>query len=254
MTTFLTFCRKELLESVRTYRLWIMLAAFLVLGLMNPLTAKLLPALLNGADIGGVTIQMPDPTALDSWTQFFKNVSQLGGLALIIVFAGLAGTDLSRETLVIILAKGANRPAIIMAKLGVAALIWTASYGLCLGTTWAYNEYYWGAQNLPNAWLAFGAPWLFGLLMLACIGLGGVLAKNLYGGLIAPIGVYIGLSIVNLAPSTARYNPASLAGSTLGLLNGQSIPNEFTPAALICATGVIVLVAASVLVFNKRSL
>ena len=43
MNYFTVFFKKELMESVRTYKLLIMLTIFLVFGIMNPLTAKLTP-------------------------------------------------------------------------------------------------------------------------------------------------------------------------------------------------------------------
>ncbi|MCL2783814.1 MAG: hypothetical protein FWD80_07615, partial [Propionibacteriaceae bacterium] len=215
MKTFTTFASKELLESLRTYRLWIMLVVFLALGILSPLTAKLLPALLNGADMGdGVILHMPDPTAMDAWTQFFKNVSQLGGLVLVIVFCGITATEFSRGTLINILTKGVARSTVVLAKFAVAALIWTLSYAVTLGTTLSYVAYFWGLDGMHYTLLAFISPWLFGLLMLALLILGGILVGNIYGALLAAGGVVIVLNIIGIAPKTAKYNPVSLAGGT----------------------------------------
>jgi len=254
MTTFTAFCKKELLESARTWRLWGLLAAFLALGLMSPLLAKLLPDLLSGADIGGTTIQLPEATAFDSWTQFFKNIAQLGGLVLLIVFSGLTAGEFSRGTLVMVLAKGAGRTPIVLAKLAVAGLAWTASYGLALATTWGYNAYYWGTGGLNHAGLAFVSPWLFGLMMVALLALGGIMAKNLLGALGVALGVYIGLNLINIAPAAARFNPVSLAGGTLALLNGQAAPSDFWPAVGICGAAIVAAVVASLLVFNQKQI
>ena len=47
MRAYLAFTKKEFTESFRTYKLVIMLAVFLLFGIMNPLFAKLTPALLE---------------------------------------------------------------------------------------------------------------------------------------------------------------------------------------------------------------
>jgi len=255
MKGFVAFCRKEWLEGLRTYRLWIMMAVFAALGILSPLFAKLLPDLLSGTDIGGgVTLQMPPATAFDSWTQFFKNVSQLGSLVLIIVFCGITATEFSRGTLVNVLTKGLRRSTIVVAKLAVAALIWTISYLVSLGIAFGYTLYFWGDGTLQNAGLAFVSPWLFGLFLLALMILGGIVGGNIYGSLLAAGGMIIALNIVAIVPKSARFNPLSLAGGTLGLLDGQNQPRDFVPALLICVAAIVVTLAASLLVIDRKQL
>jgi ABC-2 type transport system permease protein len=43
MTHYIAFLKKEIVESIRTYKLFIMLVVFLMFGIMNPLVAKLNP-------------------------------------------------------------------------------------------------------------------------------------------------------------------------------------------------------------------
>ncbi|MCL2332820.1 MAG: ABC transporter permease, partial [Actinomycetia bacterium] len=223
MKAYLAFCKKELLESWRTWRAIIMLAAFVVFGILSPATAKLLPVLLDGADMGGgVIIHLPTPTALDSWTQFFKNVGQMGMLVVVIVFCGIVANELSRGTLINMLTKGMRRSTVILAKFSVAADIWTVSYLVCLGVAYAYTAYYWPGKALPHMALAFAAPWVFGLLLIALLILGGVLFKNLYGSLLVTGGVVVAMNLLNLIPQFSKYNPVSLASGTLGLLSKQN--------------------------------
>ena len=66
MKNYLAFFRKELLEYTRTYKLFIMLIIFSILGITNPLMAKLLPELLNSMLTQGMPITLAEPTALDT--------------------------------------------------------------------------------------------------------------------------------------------------------------------------------------------
>jgi ABC-2 type transport system permease protein len=252
MKAFLAFCKKEFLENLRSYRLLIMLAVFIFFGIMNPLTAKLLPDLLNGSDIGGTILTMPEPTAMDSWAQFFKNNGQMGVLVLIIVFCGITANEFSRGTLVNILTKGMKRHTVILSKLTVASTIWTASYLASLATTYGYTRYLWEIVPMPHAFFAFASPWLYGLLLIALMVLGGVWFKTTSGSLLLTGGVVISMSLLNISPRLQRYNPISLAGDTLNLLSGQKVPDDFVPAFFVCLVLIGFLVAVSVLLFNRR--
>ncbi|MCL2735459.1 MAG: hypothetical protein FWD75_02370 [Propionibacteriaceae bacterium] len=253
MTSYVSFCKKEVLESWRTYRLVIMLVAFIALGVLSPLLAKLLPDLLSGTDLGnGIILQMPPATALDSWTQYFKNIGQMGVLILVIVFCGVTGTELSKGTLTTILAKGMRRSTVILAKFSVATVIWTLSFVVSLAVTYAYTVYYWGSGPLPHALLAFGSLWVFGVLLIACMVLGGILLSTIYGALVAVAVVVVAGNLVALSPATAPYNPISLAGGTVALLDGSKTTGDFLPAVWISLALILVLLGASVAVFDKK--
>jgi ABC-2 type transport system permease protein len=106
MKNYVAILEKELLESVRSYKLFIMLIVFFIFGIMSPLTAKLLPELLSSMVPEGITITLTEPAAIDSWMQFFKNVSQMGLIVMLLVFSGIIGVELSRGTLINMLTKG----------------------------------------------------------------------------------------------------------------------------------------------------
>jgi len=253
MKAFTAFVKKEFLEGMRTYRLIVLAVVMIILGIMNPLIAKLLPEILGGIDLGGgIMIELPEPTALDSWTQFYSNVGQMGMLALIISFSGIMANELSRGTLVNLLTKGLKRYKVILAKFFTASVIWTGSYLLCLAVCYMYTEFFWPASVLNNAFLAFVSPWLFGELLIAILVFGGVLFGTFYGALLSCFGVIITLATLNIAPSVQKYNPIGLAGSVLGLLYEQNEPADFIPAVLISCAAVVLLITASIAVFNKK--
>ena len=255
MRAFIAFTRKEFVESLRTYRLIVLAAVFLLLGVMSPLFAKLLPELLNGADMGGgVILAMSEPVAMDSWAQFFKNVGQMGMLALIITFCGIMANEFSRGTLINLLTKGMKRHIVIWSKFLSASILWAVSYLLCLAVCYSYTAYYWPANILSHTLLAFFAPWLFGEFLIALLILGGVLFGNFYGSLLTCGGVIVVLNLLNIIPGAQKYNPVILSGDTLNLLNAQKTVVDFMPAVLICAAATVLLLVTSVMVFNKKQI
>ena len=76
--SFVTFTGKELTELRRSGRLLIFLILFVLLGVLNPATAKLTPWLLStmadSLESSGITVTAYTVTAMDSWVQFFKNM------------------------------------------------------------------------------------------------------------------------------------------------------------------------------------
>ncbi|GHU96297.1 ABC transporter permease [Clostridia bacterium] len=252
MRAYLAFTKKELTESVRTYKLPILLAVFLLLGMMNPLFAKFLPELLNGMETNGIVITMPEATAMDSWVQYFSNVAQIGLIVLAIMFAGIVANEFSKGTLINILTKGMKRRSVIFAKLTVATLLWAASYLLCFAVTYGYTAYFWDMGELQNAFLAFFSPWLFGMFLIALLVFGGTLFKTFIGSLMLAGGTAVVLGLLNIVPKLQKYNPITLAGDNTPLLIGAKDASDFLPALIICAVLTVALTAASVAVFNRK--
>ena len=125
MRGYLAFVKKELLEQVRTCKLLILLLVFLYFGMLSPLMAKLMPEILSQMPMDGITITIPDPTAIDSYSQFFKNLTQMGLIVLVLLFSGTLTTELSKGTLINVLTKGVTRYAVILAKYTVALVLWS---------------------------------------------------------------------------------------------------------------------------------
>ncbi|GGC80334.1 ABC transporter permease [Enterococcus wangshanyuanii] len=254
MRAFIAFTKKELVESLRTYRFPVLITVFLLFGMMSPLFAKLLPEILKSLGDGGegVVIKMPEPTAMDSWMQFFKNVGQMGMLVLIISFSGIMANELSKGTLINLLTKGMKRSTIILSKFFTASMIWLVSYGLCLIVCWGYTEYYWPSNGLENGFLAFSALWLFGELLIALLIFGGILFGKLSGSLITCLGAVGIFSIISLFPSLQKYNPIALSGDAVNLLNAQKVAADFIPAMIICILLTAAMLITSILIFNKK--
>ncbi|MCL1787390.1 MAG: ABC transporter permease, partial [Defluviitaleaceae bacterium] len=229
----------------------IMLAVFALIGILSPLTALIMPQIIGAMDLGGVTITLPEPTAMDAWGQFFGNTGLMGMLVVIIVFSGIMANEFSRGTLINLLTKGLSRSTVIISKFVAASLTWTVAYLLCLGVAIGYIAFYW-ELDLQNAVLAFASLWLFGELLIAILVFGGTLFGSFAGSLALTGGSVVALMLINIAPGVARFNPMSLAGGTLTLLNGEQSPGDFMPAVVISIIAIIMLVVASMVAFGKK--
>ena len=142
MNAFIAFTKKEWLESIRTYKFFILMTIFMIFGFMNPLVAKLMPELLSSLLPEGMTITLTPPAAIDSWMQFFKNVSQMGFMILVVIYSGMMATELSKGTLINMLTKGLPRRTVVLSKMMASTVIWTMAYLVCVGITYGYTAYF----------------------------------------------------------------------------------------------------------------
>ena len=254
MRAYIAFTKKELLESLRTYKLLIMFMVFIFFGMLAPLTAKLTPKLLESLMTEGMQIIVSEPTALDSWTQFFKTVSQIGFIVVTVLFSGMMANEFDRGTFINILTKGLPRSTVILSKSTVASIIWTISYLISFSLCYLYTIYFWNGDGISNLIFSVSCLWLFGILLLAVILLGGAIFRSSYGCLMFVVGFIALLFLVNVVPSFQSYNPIVLISKNMSLLNNETVPEDLRVAILISIVFIFISIFIAVKIFNKKSI
>ncbi len=254
MRNYTAFLKKELIEGIRTYKAIILVAIFLIFGIMNPLFAKLAPDLLATLAGEGISISIPQPTALDSWMQFFKNTSQMGLIVFVVIYGSTLSQEVSRGTLINMLTKGLSRTAVILAKQSAILLVWTLSYALCILVTLGYTIYLFPENNAENLVFSLVALWLFGVLLFSFLMLAAAATKQAYSCLLA-VALFVGaLMLLNIAPSVHDFNPLSLAADSSALITGVVDTASLVPALIIAALGSCACLAGAVLIIRKRQI
>ncbi len=252
MRNYLAFLKKEVLEYAKTYKLLIMLMVFAVFGITNPLMAKLLPEILGSLMTDGIVMTLPEATAYDAWTQFFKNATQIGLIVTVILFSPVLSSELSKGTLINMLTKGLSRTAVILSKYTCMVLVWTISIALCFGLTYGYTVYLFPEGETANLLFSAFCLWMFGVFLLAILLLAATLTKSSYGSLLITGAVVVACMLVNIMPAAHRYNPISLATDNLGLItNAIEVPSLYCTILVSCLLSLLFL-AISVLIFRKK--
>lgn len=254
MRAFIAFTKKELCETSRTYKLMIFLLVFFLLGIMNPFTAKITPELLKSLDSDQITITITDPTANDSWVQFYKNVPQMGLIVLVIVFSGIMAGEFTKGTLINMLTKGLSRRVVVFAKLASASILWTVSYLLCFAVSYFYTVYFWPDGEINNLAMALLTLWLFGEMLITAVLFGGVLFKNTYGALLFTGLLVAVMYIINIIPEVSKYNPASLTSCGYSLITGESSAADSVWQLVSGAILTVLLLGGTIRVFDKKQL
>ncbi|WP_368294440.1 ABC transporter permease [Dehalobacter sp. TBBPA1] len=254
MNGLIAFTKKEFLEQIRSYKAVIMVSVLFLFGMMSPLLAKMMPDIFAQLTVQGISISMPEPTVLDAYGQFFKNMSQMGLIILLLVFNVILSQEVTRGTLVILLAKGLSRSAVIMSKYLASLFLWTVSYVLAAITDYGYTVYLFGSFSLPHLFFSLFCLWLFGAFLLAVLLLASTLASGNYGGLLLTAAIMMLLLIANVFPVFQKWNPVALASDNITLLTDAETIGDMSVTAWTALLLIVLCLILSLLVFKKKKL
>lgn len=256
MKTFMTFLKKEFTEQVRTRRLMILGLLFIFFGILNSLTAKMTPMILEmmseTMENSGITITDIEITALDSWVQFFKNMPML-----LIIFVFMQSSIFSKEyqngTLTLVLTKGFERYKVVLSKVITLFVIWTTGYLACFAITYAYSAYYWDNSIAQNLFFTVFICWMFGVFAIALFTLLTINFENSGSALALTGGVIFVIYLISLLPKVSKFLPTALLDNN-SLIYGINDIAYYIPSLIITMSLVVVLVLGAIFAFNKKKI
>ncbi len=256
MKPFFAFFKKELLETIRSGRLWLLGCLFLLFGVMNPAIAKLTPWLMeilsDSMAESGMTVTAVIVDATTSWVQFFKNIP-MALIVVLLLFSGSFTKEYEQGTLILILTKGLPRYNVVMAKALTMLLIWTGGYLLCFGVTYGYNDYFWDNSIVHSLSSAIAFWWLFGAWTICLTVLFSVIAKAHSTVLLGVGGCVLACYLLQQLPKLRRYMPTSLLNSG-ALIMGTEEPAQYLWAVLIVLLSSVFSLIASIFLMNQKEL
>lgn len=254
MNGYIAFLKKEWMEQVRTYRIWILLAVFMILGMLSPLTAKLTPEIIKMVDTGGLEIQIPEPTAVDSYVQFFKNTTFMGFVTLVLVFGGTLTNEYSRGTLINMLTRGLKRSTVIFSKFAMATVLWSCSILLCILLTYGYTQYLFPGEAVLHLPFSVFCLWLFGAFLLAVLLLLSAVCSSSMGVLLGTAVIYVLLQLLNFVPAMEHVNPLLLSTENVALLSEGYTLSSMYPIIGVTLVSIILFLFGAVALFQKKEI
>ena len=256
MNTLITFIKKEFTEHYRSKKLLIILLVFVGVGILNPLTALITPWIFemladtmenSGIIMGDITI-----TALDSWVQFFKNISTVL-IAFILIESAIFSNEYQKGTLTLVLTKGFERYKVVLSKLFIMLSVWSFGYWLCYLITYSYNMYYWDNSIAQNLVFAAVIWWLFGTFVISVFTMFSVLTNTNSGALVLTGFAVFGMYLVGLLPKINKYLPTLLVDGN-SLIYGLKEVKFYLFSLILAIVLSIIAVTVSILSFNKKKL
>ncbi|WP_225046752.1 ABC transporter permease [Lacticaseibacillus kribbianus] len=254
MTATWIFLRKEALTHWRRGRFLLIGLVFLLFAIESPLMARLTPELLKSMGGSGIHITLPTPTSVDSWTQFYKNIDQLGIFLFAIVWSGAIAAEVRRGTLVPLVTKGLPRYAVVLAKFALAACTWLVTLLASFGLTWAYTAYYFKDALTPHVWAGLWPLALYGLMIIAITLLGSALAKSSFAGFLAVAASVVVMGLGDMWRPLRRFNPLSLTTNALPWVRGTKTLASVAPAFALTVAITAGCLALAIVALNRRRL
>ena len=170
MKEAIAFSKKEWMEQLRSGKLVTLLIVFVFFGILAPALAKLLPWIvqLNAQQLAesGLIIKEVRVTALEAWTQFYKNMPIVLFIFLL-VQSSIFTKEYQMHTLVLAITKGLHRSTVVLTKASVLLSLWTVGYWLSAGITYAYSIYFWDPSILEHLGFSLLSWWIFGMMVIA---------------------------------------------------------------------------------------
>jgi ABC-2 type transport system permease protein len=254
MTGYIAFTKKEILEYIRTWKAVILMIVFLIFGISSSLLAKLTPEMLAGMKINGITIIIPEATYVDAYGQFFKNMSQMVIIIMLLVVSGTVSQEISKGTLINVLAKGLARPSVILSKFTVIVLLWSINLMVAASLNYGYTVYLFGKHDAYGYFFSLLCLWLFMVFLFGVLFLSSVVTKGTYGGLLLTAVVFILLLILSAFPKLKDYNPMTLISVNTALITKEISIIDLMPAVWITLGLTFGSILGSLAVFQKKQL
>jgi ABC-2 type transport system permease protein len=250
----LTAFRKEWLESLRSYRLLIVVVVLIFFGLTSPLQAKIIPQVLSAALPPGTDISsiMPTPTVWDAIAQYIKNMSQFDLILAVLLSMGAVAQEKDKGTAAMMLVKPLPRGSFLGAKfLGLAAVFAISIAIAGIGSYYYTGLLFESIQILP--WLVLNLFLFVYVLVIVAITLFCSTTTNSQaaaGGMAVGI-VAIGF-ILGVIRNFGKYLPGELNSWGARLMHGATT-GSWAALGITIALIVLPLLAAR-LIFKRQEL
>lgn len=237
MRTWYLLFRKEMLESVRSYKwIWIPLV-FLALGIMNPLTSYYMPEILQASGVSEEAAKLiPVPTAGEILAKSLSQYNTLGLLVLALAFMGIVASERQSGSAIMVLVKPVSHTGYIMAKWSGMTALTLASVGLGQLGTWYYTNLLFDAIPFSKVAVSYSVFALWMIFVISLVLFLSCLLKSPGGVAFLSLAAAAVLSLAtSLLGGAMRWSPSRLSAEAGGMLTqDQAGAGIWLPIAVTC--------------------
>lgn len=245
--------RKDLLEMVRTFRLYVIAAIFFAFGISSPLLAKLLPQIAPRSE--EFTIIFKETTALSAASQYFDSIQQIGLLLVILFASSVVAGRRSRQQLYILLTKPLRRRDYLLSRFLSHGFLVAA--GLVAGHLpfALYTHLLFGGVSTSGVIWSYFASLLFLLLALSLTLLFSTLSRGaLLAGVLSLLSFVVISVSLGLPSTTKRWSPGFLIEGSTGLITGARGWTQMVPSLLLTLGLIAIFLILAILCFRRKEL
>ncbi|WP_456276348.1 ABC transporter permease [Bacillus sp. AK128] len=257
MTHFAVLYRKEMTEMVRNYKLmWIPLV-FILLGIMQPVSAYYLPQILEtfGGLPEGARIEIPTPTGPQVLMEVLANFGMIGVLILVLSGMGIVSGERQSGVAGMVMMKPVPYSSYILSKW--AGFITITLFSLLIGyaASWYYTNLLIENVSFKPIFqsVAIYSLWLVFVVTLTLFfstvmkGNGGVAFVTLFV-------VVIISTVTSLITKYMKWSPATMTEHAGILLQAGELPSTFLLAMVVTFGIIIGILFLSIQIFKQKEL
>lgn len=254
MKLFYTLFKKEILEQVRSKKIFILTVLFLFVAIASPIIAKAMPAIFKGLNLEqqGINISIPDPTYRDAIDQFVKNLTQIAILAIVFIFAGSISEEKNKKTLEILLTKPVSRSSFVVSKVLSNFLSLSVIYWINVVVFILYTRSILGAFNCVNFLGLALLLWVYTLLITAIVVFASAVAASTIGAVaIGFVGMILFGSITSMVHLTEKYSPGFVLNNYKDIISDGFSRSTVAPT-ITSLVLVILFIVLAILSFKNQ--
>ena len=250
MRNFLSLLKKDITALIRTKKLLIMLVMLVLFAMESPIIAALTPKILKsmGEEYAAITSAIPDPTAIDAFAQFSKNITQIVLLVMIAMFSSILVKEKVKGTYSILKMNGVRLKEYLLSHICSQVIIFTLSYLVAVMFFIIYTIVLF--NKMPqHSFFSLMCLYLFMLVFIVLINVVSHFSKSTTMSMVASFSCYFGLLFLTMFEKLNQYLPIKLTEYATSVLDGQLDLKHWE--TVLANVGLIVLLLCIGLFFKK---
>jgi len=247
------FIKKELMEYLKTSKFIILLVLFAFFAILSPLTARYINELLSMLSTD-IPITLPEPTFLDAWVQYYKNMTSLCLIVFMIVMTGSIAQEKNKGSITLVLTKRVSRFDFIFSKFLVGSIIYSILLIVSLLISIGYTYILFDTFAYDGLVISLFLLWLMGIFYIALALLTSIISKTPTIAALLGFAGYALFNLINIASTLQKFNPSGASSLVNSILYGTStnIDNWLCLGSTIL--GIIIVFMMGYRIFKKQEI
>ncbi|MDR4969494.1 MAG: ABC transporter permease subunit, partial [Acholeplasmataceae bacterium] len=245
-----SFLKKELMELIRTPKLIIITSVFVFFAIIGPLTAKYMNELL-AMFASDIEISFPDPTHLQSWEQFYSNITSISMIVFLILMTGTVVSEKAKGSVYLVLTKNVTRSSFILCKILAGFILFTVMFLTSVLISWYYTWILFDQVVYEGLFLSLLSVYILGIFFTMVAVTISILFKTTTHAALVAFGAYAFLNILTILTDLNRFNPAGSATLVMRAMMGDSVSSLVITNIITSIILTVILIFISTRIFNK---
>ena len=257
MRNYIVFLKKELMEFVRTKKFLGLTAVFFFFAITSPLLARYMIEFLTAlmpAEDAHMLLNVPDPVWIDSYRQFYSQMTQIGALAVTVLFMGAISYEKQQGTADLVITKGLGTISFVLSKFTLIALAILITMIVSVLIVFGYTAVLFDeAGNLGQVLTGALLYGLFFIFVVSIILFCSSFAKTAAISALFSFLLYILFTSFGSLPVIGRFLPSAVTGNANAITSGYTSEVEGLVVAIVMTVVIIIFfLGMSILLLKRR--